>query len=155
MVNLRELTDAELAHMVDTTEAYLTKLKSETDRRKTIDTAQELVNDLNLRYFQALGRLNGVDWIGPSTASESYPRGWTVTHEGGVWKSTMPGNIEEPGQGEAWERLGDDPRYVQTPGETVLIGADVLVSGGDEEDDLDVEIDVDDIGDAEPGEDDA
>lgn len=147
MVNLRELPDEELEYMLDTTEAYLKKLQSETQRRLTIASAAEMVNDLNLRYFQALGRVDGAEWEGPSTASESYPRDWTVTHEAGVWRSLESGNIEEPGQGDAWEWIGRDPRVALYPGDDVLPGGDVILGSDDEDDDGDEAI--------EPGGDDA
>ena len=153
MVNLRELPDEELEHMLDTTEAYLKKLQSETQRRLTIASAAEMVNDLNLRYFQALGRVDGAEWEGPSTASESYPRDWTVTHEAGVWRSRESGNIEEPGEGDAWERIGDDPAYPSSPSETVLPGPGVFLTpgesdeGNEEEEDMvdDDPVDEDDF----------
>lgn len=147
MVNLRELPDEELEYMLDTTEAYLKKLQSETQRRLTIASAAEMVNELNLRYFQALGRVDGAEWEGPSTASESYPRDWTVTHEAGVWRSLESGNIEEPGQGDAWEWIGRDPRVALYPGDDVLPGDDVILGSDDEDDDGDEAI--------EPGGDDA
>lgn len=131
MVNLRELPDAELEQMLDTTEAYMKKIQGEVQRRETIASAEEMVNDLNLRYFQALGRADGSEWEGPSTASESYPRDWFVTHEYGLWKSRVAGNIEEPGEGDAWERVGDDPGFPSSPSETVLPGVGVLLTPGE------------------------
>ena len=151
MVNLKTLPDEELAAMIHATEDYLRKLENEQTRRTTIASVQERMNDLNLRYFQALGIVDGAPWEGPSSATEAYPADWTATHEGGLWKSTVPGNLEEPGEGEAWERVGDDPRFVRVPSESVLLGDDVLIfspneSGEDDEEGEDLH-DIDDVSD--------
>lgn len=156
MVNLRELPDEELEHMIDTTDAYLRKLEKEQQRRETIKTAEENMNDLNVRYFQAMGIKDGQPWSGPSSAAEAYPEGWTATHMGGLWKSCQPGNIDEPGETDAWERVGDDPLQPRTPSESVLPGVGVLLFGGDDSDtsgDVSEDDAVEDEG--LPGEDDA
>lgn len=131
MVNLREIPDEELEHMIDTTDAYLRKLENERSRRDTITSAAESINKLSEAYMQAVGVKDGAPWEGPSSAAEAYPLGWSVTHEYGLWKSRVAGNIEEPGEGDAWERVGDDPAYPSSPSETVLPGPDVLLTPGD------------------------
>lgn len=131
MVNLKTLPDDELAAMIDSTEDYLRKLEKERTRRDTIETAEDNMNELNVRYFQALGIKDGQPWSGPSSAAEAYPLGWSVTHEYGLWKSRVAGNIEEPGEGDAWERIGDDPAFPSSPSETVLPGLGVLLTPGE------------------------
>ena len=131
MVNLREIPDEQLKHMIDTTNDYLRKLANEKSRRDTITSAAESINKLAEAYMQAVGVKNGAPWEGPSSAAEAYPRDWSVTHEYGLWKSLVAGNIEEPGEGDAWERIGDDPAYPSSPSETVLPGLGVLLTPGE------------------------
>ena len=131
MVNLREIPDEQLAHMINTTNDYLRKLANEKSRRDTITSAADSINKLAEAYMQAVGVKNGAPWEGPSSAAEAYPRDWSVTHEYGLWKSRVAGNIEEPGEGDAWERVGDDPAFPSSPSETVLPGLGVLLTPGE------------------------
>ena len=131
MVNLREIPDEQLAHMIDTTNDYLRKLANEKSRRDTITSAADSINKLAEAYMQAVGVKDGDPWEGPSSAAEAYPLGWLVTHEYGLWKSRVAGNIEEPGEGDAWERIGDDPAYPSSPSETALPGLGVLLTPGE------------------------
>lgn len=131
MVNLREIPDEQLAHMINTTNDYLRKLANEKSRRDTITSAADAINKLAEAYMQAVGVKNGAPWEGPSSAAEAYPRDWSVTHEYGLWKSRVAGNIEEPGEGDAWERVGDDPAFPSSPSETVLPGLGVLLTPGE------------------------
>ena len=131
MVNLREIPDEELEHMIDTTNDYLRKLTNEKSRRDTITSAADSINKLAEAYMQAVGVKDGAPWEGPSSAAEAYPRDWSVTHEYGLWKSRVAGNIEEPGEGDAWERVGDDPAFPSSPSETVLPGLGVLLTPGE------------------------
>ena len=131
MVNLREIPDEELEHMIDTTNDYLRKLANEKSRRDTITSAADSINKLAEAYMQAVGVKDGAPWEGPSSAAEAYPRDWSVTHEYGLWKSRVAGNIEEPGEGDAWERVGDDPAFPSSPSETVLPGLAVLLTPGE------------------------
>ena len=147
MVNLREIPDEELEHMIDTTNDYLRKLTNEKSRRDTITSAADSINKLAEAYMQAVGVKDGAPWEGPSSAAEAYPRDWSVTHEYGLWKSRVAGNIEEPGEGDAWERIGDDPAYPSSPSETVLPGLGVLLTPGesDEENEEEEEMVEDDL----------
>lgn len=131
MVNLREIPDEQLKHMIDTTNDYLRKLANEKSRRDTITSAADSINKLAEAYMQAVGVKNGDPWEGPSSAAEAYPRDWFVTHEYGLWKSQVAGNIEEPGESDAWERVGDDPAFPSSPSETVLPGLGVLLTPGE------------------------
>lgn len=131
MVNLREIPDEQLAHMINTTNDYLRKLANEKSRRDTITSAADAINKLAEAYMQAVGMKDGAPWEGPSSAAEAYPRDWSVTHEYGLWKSRVAGNIEEPGEGDAWERVGDDPAFPSSPSETVLPGLGVLLTPGE------------------------
>lgn len=131
MVNLREIPDDQLKHMIDTTNDYLRKLANEKSRRDTITSAADSINKLAEAYMQAVGVKDGAPWVGPSSAAEAYPRDWSVTHEYGLWKSRVAGNIEEPGEGDAWERVGDDPAFPSSPSETVLPGLGVLLTPGE------------------------
>lgn len=149
MVNLREIPDEQLKHMINTTNDYLRKLANEKSRRDTITSAADSINKLAEAYMQAVGVKDGAPWVGPSSAAEAYPRDWSVTHEYGLWKSRVAGNIEEPGEGDAWERVGDDPAFPSSPSETVLPGMGVLLTPGEsdegtEEEEEMVEDDPDD-----------
>ena len=147
MVNLREIPDEELEHMIDTTNDYLRKLTNEKSRRDTITSAADSINKLAEAYMQAVWVKDGAPWEGPSSAAEAYPRDWSVTHEYGLWKSRVAGNIEEPGEGDAWERVGDDPAFPSSPSETVLPGLGVLLTPGesDEENEEEEEMVEDDL----------
>lgn len=147
MVNLRELPDEQLEHMIDTTNDYLRKLRNEKSRRDTITSAADSINKLAETYLLAVGVKDGGPWNGPSSAAEAYPLGWSVTHEYGLWKSRVAGNIEEPGEGDAWERIGDDPAYPSYPSETVLPGPGVFLTPGesDEENEEEEEMVEDDL----------
>lgn len=131
MVNVREIPDEQLEQMIDTTNAYLGKLENEKSRRDTITSAADSINKLAEAYMQAVGVKDGAPWEGPSSAAEAYPRDWFVTHEYGLWKSRVAGNIEEPGEGDGWERVGDDPGFPSSPSETVLPGLGVLLTPGE------------------------
>lgn len=139
MVNLKTLPDDELENMVETTAEYLKSLESEQKRRTAIESAEASMENIMISYFQALGKKPGEPWEGASSAIEAYPKGWTATHEGRLWESLEPGNLEEPGEGEAWDDLGDVPDEGDSgtlvPSENLLPGEDVLPTGADEEGD--------------------
>lgn len=131
MVNLKEIPDSELGHMLDTTNAYIRKLNEEVARREALDTTEASLDGLLVRYLQASGVRPGDEWQGPSSAVEAFPAAWTVTHDGALWKSAVSGNMDEPGDGDAWDRVGDDPKSPSTPGESLLVNEDVLLADHD------------------------
>lgn len=133
MVNLTTIPDAELTHMVETTGVYMQKLENERDRREALANVESSLDSLLTRYLQASGVRPGGEWDGPSSAVDAYPCGWTVTHEGGLWESTVTGTIEEPGDGESWVHVGGDPLTPGAPGESVMVGDDVILSANDGE----------------------
>lgn len=89
-ISWKELTQEEL-------DLLSLKLSEETTRRSQInalpDTIDAMIRDL--KRFEGYGE--GVEWVRPSSATRAYPRGWTIRYNGKQWKSTISGNLSEPG----------------------------------------------------------
>ena len=47
-------------------------------------------------------------WVQPTGAHDAYPVGRVVAHDGALWRSTLGGNVWEPGStgaGDLWEKV--------------------------------------------------
>ena len=83
-------TAAELAVIVrDATAAY--------ERRLTLESSQERMEEIAADYAAAIGRVDGDPWQAPQGAHDSYREGATVTHVGKTWVSLTDWNAHAPG----------------------------------------------------------
>ena len=83
-------TAAELAVIVrDATAAY--------ERRLTLESSQERMEEIAADYAAAIGRVDGDPWQAPQGAHDSYREGATVTHDGKTWISLTDWNVHAPG----------------------------------------------------------
>lgn len=64
-----------------------------------------------LDYLRASGRENGGAWEAPTGFLGAYPRGWRVTHEGGVFEATAPGTVTAP-PGNGWTEVDPDAELI-------------------------------------------
>ena len=73
-------------------------------------------------------------WAQPQGAHDAYPEGWPVTHNGKIWVSLIPANVQEPGPGSRWwEAVAEEG--APTPGWAVgtyyKVGNTVTYEGGE------------------------
>ncbi|MEE6295157.1 hypothetical protein [Georgenia wangjunii] len=78
---------------------------AERRRQRRLD-ARAGVNTQSARYITYEGSEQGQEWGHPRDGSESYPAGWTVSHDGKAWASAEASNIDEPGV-RAWVEVGE------------------------------------------------
>ena len=100
-MDIRDATDAELRQlkrMIDT----------ELERRETIASANDRLDQLTRDVLAARGVKEGDEWIQPTSAADAYPLGWIAAHNGKTWTSLVGGNVWEPGTS-AWRELASDP----------------------------------------------
>ena len=111
MIDLTGYTAAELAVIVrDATAAY--------ERRLTLESSQERMEEIAADYAAAIGRVDGDPWQAPHGAHDSYREGATVTHDGKTWVSLIDWNVHAPGVS-GWREVteGDAPAaWVQPTG---------------------------------------
>lgn len=108
MGSIADATDAEL-------ERHRLAIVQEQERRRTLANAESHAAQLNADYLKASGVEQGQEWRQPTNAVDSYPLGWTVTHQGKTWQSMMAGNPYEPGAS-SWKEVvadGGVPEWVQ------------------------------------------
>lgn len=98
---IADATDDELAQ-------YAAAIRQEQDRRRTLATAQQQMEDLSVAYLSAAGVRPGDPWRQPAGAHDAYPEGWEVSHNGTAWVSTTPANVWEPGVS-GWREKVTDP----------------------------------------------
>lgn len=100
MIDLTGYTAAELAVIVrDATIAY--------ERRLTLESSQERMEEIAADYAAALGRVDGDPWQTPQGAHDSYREGATVTHDGKTWVSLIDWNAHAPGVS-GWRELAPE-----------------------------------------------
>lgn len=103
-VDLSTYTDDELANL-------RVQVQVETERRQLVATAADRISRINRDCLAAQGVTDGSAWVQPTDASNAYPRGWTVTHNGVQWESlipantTMPGDAADPQNSRWWKNL--------------------------------------------------
>lgn len=118
MTDYTALTDAEL-------QAMEADVAAEIDRRYTLASAPNQMNELNAEYLSATGIEAGEEWRQPTGAHDAYPLDWVVMHNSGTWRSLVAGNVWEPGvSGWAVEGGGEWPMWVAPTG-----GHDAYASG--------------------------
>ena len=110
-MDITDASDAELAdlkRMIDT----------EIDRRKTLATAGQAMDDIARSVLAATGQVEGGEWVQPTDATNAYPKDWTVSHGGKAWVSLTPANVWEPGVS-GWREFVDEgtvPAWVEPTG---------------------------------------
>lgn len=97
IIDLTTLTSDELAQLQVDVEA-------EQGRRYAISTAPGRIAEENIRYLDAIGRVDGGQWAQPEGAHDAYPQAWVVEHNGKDWESLIPANVWEPGVS-GWREL--------------------------------------------------
>ena len=98
---ITEATDKEL-------EDYRRAIVAEQERRRTIASANDRLDELTRDVLAARGVKEGDEWIQPTSAADAYPLGWITAHNGKMWTSLVGGNVWEPGTS-AWRELASDP----------------------------------------------
>ena len=103
-------------------DAELRRLKrmidGELSRRETLANAGRAMDDIARSVLAAQGQVDGGVWVQPTDATNAYPKGWTVTHDGKEWVSLTPANVWEPGVS-GWREVveeGGVPEWVQPTG---------------------------------------
>lgn len=94
-MNYTTLTDSELQDIFHAA-------TEETSRRNLITAALQREPILQTGYLAALGRADGEEYVPPTGAHDAYPKGWEVTHDGKLWRSTVANNVWPPGEGSRW-----------------------------------------------------
>lgn len=108
-------------------------VNAEGARRKTLDSAPGLQDDLNESVLAAQGIADGDPWRQPTGGHDAYPTGITVTHDGATWENLTPANVWEPGVS-GWRQLGgggEPAPWVQPTGahDAYALGAVVTHDG--------------------------
>lgn len=85
-----ELTDEELDEM-------RVAVQYEQERRLTIKNAESIAARVNEQYVNAIGRVDGGEWIQPTGTHDAYYKGAIVEYHDKEWESTTPFNVWEPG----------------------------------------------------------
>lgn len=108
---ITEATDQEL-------EAYRAAIVAEQERRRTITQAATQIDAVARSALSAMGVKEGDGWVQPTDASNAYPKGWTLTHNGKTWISLISGNVWEPGISGWREEVeeGGVPDFIQPTG---------------------------------------
>ena len=108
---ITDATDKEL-------EDYRRAIVAEQERRRTIASANDRLDQLTRDVLAARGVKEGDEWVQPTGAVNAYPHGWVTTHNGKKWASLTPANVWEPGVS-GWRELsesGGAPEWVQPTG---------------------------------------
>lgn len=98
------MTDEQLAEQAQ-------KIDQERARRAVITDAEQRTDQMCLEYLRASGRENGAAWEPPVGFLGAYPRGWRVTHDGGVYEATSPGTVTAP-PGDDWTEVDPDAELI-------------------------------------------
>lgn len=116
MIDLETISDEEL-------HALRQAVGAEIERRRIIANAEAQADRIVREYGEAIGRVDGTEWVQPTGAHDAYPLGATVTHDGKTWENLTPANVWEPGVS-GWREVATDPdtgeptvpEYVQPTG---------------------------------------
>lgn len=110
-MDIRDATDAELRRLKR-------MIDGELSRRETLANAGRAMDDIARSVLAAQGQVDGDEWVQPTDATNAYPKGWTVTHDGKTWISLTPANVWQPGVS-GWREVveeGAAPEWVQPTG---------------------------------------
>ena len=108
-----DIRDAETAEL----KQLQRMISAELSRRETLAQASSQLDKLNRNVLAAQGVIEGGEWVQPTDATNAYPEGWTVTHEGKQYISLTPANVWEPGVS-GWREVVEDgvPEWVAPTG---------------------------------------
>lgn len=90
MTDFSEYEDVELEHL-------RVEVLTELERRQRIASAPQDAENLTKSYLEAIGRVDGTEWVQPTGAHDAYPKDSIVLHDGKEWASLIPANVWEPG----------------------------------------------------------
>ena len=111
-MDIGSVSDAELRQLK-------TMIDGELSRRETLANAGRAMDDIARSVLAAQGITDGDEWVQPTDATNAYPKGWTVTHDGKTWVSLTPANVWPPGVS-GWREIVDEsagaPEWVQPTG---------------------------------------
>lgn len=85
------------------------EISIELERRRNENELPQRIEKLAGLYQQAIGRVEGDQWVQPTGAHDAYRHDATVTHNGKIWRSTTPANVWEPGVSGWREESSPDP----------------------------------------------
>ena len=111
-MDLSTFTDSEL-------EALAADVSAEQRRRVVLTELPRRADDLARDYAEAVGRVDGDEWVQPVGAFDAYPLGSVVAVGDAQWESLIPANVWEPGVS-GWRRVaggGDAAPWVQPTGQ--------------------------------------
>lgn len=110
-MDIGTVSDAELRQLK-------TMIDTELSRRETLANAGRAMDDITRSVLAASGQVDGGVWVQPTGATNAYPEGWTVEHDGKQWVSLTPANVFEPGVS-GWREVvaeGAAPEWVAPTG---------------------------------------
>lgn len=116
MSTIENLTDRD-AWSDDDLTALLNAVRTEQQRRWTLDNAEAEAEKITVRYHYAveaelppLAEGEHRAWKHPLGAHDAYPRGAVVAHNGKVWESLHPANAWAPGtDARLWKDVTANP----------------------------------------------
>lgn len=85
------------------------EISIELERRRNENELPQRIEKLAGLYQQAIGRVEGDQWVQPTGAHDAYRQDATVAHNGKIWRSTTPANVWEPGVSGWREESSPDP----------------------------------------------
>lgn len=92
MPTIVDLTD-DTASLLDA----VRRISVELNRRDVLEHAEDQVNAVIDSVSQALGRVDGSQWVQPTGAHDAYPIDAVVTDDGVEWVNVVPANVWRPG----------------------------------------------------------
>lgn len=112
-MDLKTMTDEELAELAATVGAEQARRRAEADATAAIDAALAVY-----AVTAGMDRGEGAAWVQPVGAHDSYPSGAIVSHGGKTWESLVTANVHEPSIS-GWRELaveGEVAEWVQPTG---------------------------------------
>lgn len=113
-IDLSTYTDDELT-------VLCSQVRDEQAKRAVLANAPAQISAINSQVLTAQGVAQGEAWVQPTDASNAYPIGWTVTHNGVTWQSliaantTTPGDPNDPQNYRWWQNMTPAPPTTGTP----------------------------------------
>lgn len=124
MIDWSVFTDEEIQREIERGSVVL-------EQRRAQAYIPEQVEELTRRYLASQGVAPGDPWRQPEAAYDAYPKGWTVTHNGTLWESTVASNVWEPGIGGGWHEAAPEDPNAPAPDWIMPTGAHDAYAKGD------------------------